>query len=125
MFYSGQRFIKNKSKESRNIIIYNLLNYTRINVSALITIINLNICNQNIFIHKLFLIILSIEMYIFFFNLETYSGPVTIKDMQTPHPPPLTFDQPIMDDGVYSMKKIIQKFSDFYFSSYCEKFIEN
>ena len=26
-------------------------------------------------------------------------GPVTIKDMQTPPSPPLTFDQPFMNDG--------------------------
>ena len=44
------------------------------------------------------------------------------KDMQTP--PSLIFDPFLWMMG-YSMKKIIKKFSDFYFSSYREKFIEN
>ena len=40
-------------------------------------------------------------------------------------PPPLTFYQSLMDDGecgvLYSMEKIIKKFSDLYFSSYHRK----
>ena len=44
-----------------------------------------------------------------------------------PSTPPLTFDQPFMDDGECVIKygKNNIKKSNFYFSGYCEKFIEN
>ena len=54
-------------------------------------------------------------------------GPVTIKDMQAPpSPPPLLISLLwMMRSVLYSMGKIMKKLSDFYFSNYREKFIEN
>ena len=37
--------------------------------------------------------------YLWALQYDPYFGPVTIKDMQTPVPLPLIFDQPFMDDG--------------------------
>ena len=60
-------------------------------------------------------------------NQTTDVGPVTIKDTQTPPPPPSLSISLLwmMGSVLYSMGKIIKQFSDFYFSSYCEKCIEN
>ena len=46
-------------------------------------------------------------------------------DMQTTPPSLLISVLWMMGSVVYSMGNIIKQFSDFYFSSYCEKFIEN
>ena len=52
-------------------------------------------------------------------------GSVPITDMQTPSPSLLISLLWMMGSVLFSIGKIVQKFSDFYLSSCCEKFFEN
>ena len=61
-----------------------------------------------------------IRLYIFFYNLA-------LSQLMICRPPPSVLIRLIwmMGSVLYSMGKVIKKFSDFYFSSYHEKFIKN